>query len=254
MSVIRRRFVMGPRTEGARQRADLWSGMGKVMRQSDDAEQGEAPVAPTEGILAGTPIATPMGWRRVETLRPGDAVLTFEAGEQRLEQVDCQPAGDDTAGWPQGHWPLHVPVGALENREEIVLLRDQRVLIECDAADDRYGDPFALIPALALQGYRGIELCRPPGIATDGAAAVRLGFAADQIVYAARGALLACPEMQLGLQADIDALKRRAARGDYPALSDAQARELVICLIAEDLGAALRVAGRPANRDQAAFF
>ncbi|HEX9858282.1 MAG TPA: Hint domain-containing protein [Paracoccaceae bacterium] len=221
------------------------------MRQSDDAEQGEEPVAPTDGILAGTPIATPAGWRRVETLRPGDAVLTFEAGEQRLEQVNHHLAGEDDIGdWPQGHWPLQVPVGALENREEIVLLRDQRVLIESDAADDLYGDPFTLIPAVALQGYRGIDLCRPPGAAE----AVRLGFAADQIVYAARGALLACPEMQLGLHADIDALKRRAARGDYPALSDAQARELVICLIAEDLGAALRVAGRPASRDQAAFF
>lgn len=198
-----------------------------------------------DGILSGMPIATPQGWRAVESLVPGDAVLTFEGGAQVLGQVDIHPFDTATTLCPRPFWPLHVPLWALDNRVDILLLPEQVVLIESDAAEDLYGDPFALIPAAALLGYRGIELCRP----AEGAQVVRLGFAADQIIYAARGALLSCPALHLDLGTGAG---RLAAQADYPRLSEPQARALIACLMAEDLGAGLRRAGQAP--DHAALF
>lgn len=196
----------------------------------------------TCGILAGTPIATPQGWRLVESLRQGEMVLTINAGAQRLAWLKRLPPREGSELWPRAHWPLQVPVGALDNLVPLRLLPDQPVLIESDAADTIHGDPFVLIPALALLGYRGIELCPPPA----GKAAFRLGFSCDQIVYAARGAWLGCPAMRVWRQAG-----RASLPADFPLLSAPQARALVSCLMAEDLGVALRFAGRA--KGQATF-
>lgn len=193
------------------------------------------------GILSGTPIATPSGWRQVETLLPDDAVLTFEAGPQPLTEVELLPFDAEIGLSPHPYWPLHVPVWALDNRADLMLLPETAVLIESDAADDLYGDPFALIPATALIGFHGIDVCRPP----DTAQVVRLGFATDQIIYAARGVLLSCPALHLDLGA-------ATAKPEYPMLSEPQARALVSCLMAEDIGAALRRAGQTPG--QAACF
>lgn len=189
----------------------------------------------TEGVLSGTPIATPAGWRPVEQLSPGDLVLTFEDGPVPLIEVWSQPL--PPAGQAQvlarAHWPLAVPVAALGNRMPIRLLPEQRVLIESDSAEEMHGDPFALLPAAALEGFRGIEFARPEA----GFAAFRLGFTRDQIVYAGRGALIAAPAPDLTAERDPEGVSDRA---QYPTLTLAEARALVACLMAEDLGAALR--------------
>lgn len=214
--------------------------------------QDQVPLALTEGILSGTPIATAQGWRAAETLRLGERVLTFEAGEQRLTALDIAPIAAGAIAWSRSHWPLRVPVGAMDNRAEFCLLPEQRVLLGCDSAESISDDPFALIPAAALLGHRGVDICRPP----QDACVVRLGFAGDQIVYAGRGVLLFCPDPQLALRQNINAL--HAARGDYAVLSLVQARKLVARLMAEDVGSALRMAGRNTrpsdDADQAAFF
>lgn len=198
---------------------------------TDSAAGRQAAVA--EGLLHGTPVATPSGWRPVESLSPGDLVLTFEDGPVPLIEVWSQPLPTGQGLSAQVHWPFAIPAGALENRVPLVLLPEQRVLIESDAAEDLYGDPFALIPAAALQGYRGIDLTRPEPVAI----AVRLGFSRDQIIYAGRGALIACPSPDLAGAGDVEA---QAERAEYPTLSLAEARHLVACLMAEDIGAALR--------------
>jgi hypothetical protein len=68
------------------------------------------------------------------------------------------------------------------------LAPDQSVLIESDAAEALLGDPFALIPARALDGVRGMCRVPPP----DGAVVVTLRFAAEQIVFANSGAMFHC--------------------------------------------------------------
>lgn len=186
------------------------------------------PSVVAEGILARTPIATPNGWIAAESLTDGAFVLTFDCGHQPVVQTRTQ----DIADAPPELWPLQVPAWAMDNREELLLLPEQRVLIEADLAEDMYGDPFAMIPARALEGWRGIARCRPP----ETGSVINLRFARHQVIYASRGVLLSCSGDPL---ANSD---WRAA--PFSNFTFAQARHLIACLMAEETGAALRSAGR----------
>ena len=186
------------------------------------------PSVVAEGILAVTQIATPQGWRPAGSLLPGMLVLTFDNGPQPVSSVALVPLG---AG-PSSLWPLLVPAWSLDNREDVILLPEQKILIEADIAEDLYGDPFALIPAQALEGWRGITRLRPP----EQAGVVQFGFDVPQIVYASRGLLLSCPGDPMTDVAWPEAL--------HTPYSAAQAQHLVACLMAEETGAALREAGQ----------
>ena len=194
-----------------------------VWPEPEGAQQG-GPSVVAEGIVGTTPIATPRGWCAAADLFAGAQVMTFDAGCQPVVQARMLDIFDP----PRGFWPLHLPAWAMDNRDELMLLPDQRVLIEADAAEDLYGDPFALIPARALEGWRGISRCRPPTVAR----AVHLQFARHQVIYASRGVLVSCGGDPI---ADSD---WRAA--PYSSYSVAQAQHLIACLMAEETGAALR--------------
>jgi hypothetical protein len=210
---------------------------GQAMRdgQGDDwgAESG-APVL-LDGLLAETPVATPGGWQCAIDLSAGDTVLSFEHGAQRIVRLEQSLLVRPAEGL------VCLPAWALDNRAELHLLPEQMVLIEADLAEALYGDPFALIPAAALEGWRGITRLAPqPEVVV-----VRLNFAQPEVIYASRGLLLACP----GTEA------RRVLPLPDPMLDPvpytlAQARHLVACLMAEDLGGALRAPHLP----QAAAF
>ena len=43
--------------------------------------------AATHGLMAGTRVASNLGWRAVEALAPGDLVLTFDNGMQPIAEV-----------------------------------------------------------------------------------------------------------------------------------------------------------------------
>ena len=189
------------------------------------AELG-GPLVVAEGILGTTLLATPEGWLPAGALKPGSQVVTFDSGNQTVTRALRFPLDD----LPPAFWPLRIPSWAMDNREELMLMPEQKVLIEADCAEDLYGDPFALIPARALDGWRGIERCRPPPIA----AAVQLHFARHQVIYASRGVLLSCAGDAM---ADSDWQAR-----DYSICSLEQARHLIACLTAEEAGAALRMA------------
>lgn len=187
----------------------------------------------TEGVLAGTPLATPDGWRLVEDIGPGDLLLTFDGGPRRVQAVQSALIEAGRSHWPMSHWPLSVPPRVLGNSGRFRLLPDQAVLLDCDLAEDMFGDPFALIPAAALHGWRGI-LPEPPGAREQVLSPV---MAEDEVIYAAGGALIWCPaDLPAGLPMG---LHPRGDRAGYAPLSLASARELVACLIAQDVGAAL---------------
>lgn len=197
-------------------------------REPEDQDE-PAVMAVAEGILATTRIATPDGWLPAGSLLPGTPVLTFDNGARAVVTTHFLPLGRT----PESLWPLEVPQWALDNREEVILLPEQRVLIEADLAEDLYGDPFALIPAQALEGWRGIARCRPP----EGAGAVVLGFERPEVIYASRGLLLSCPGPLMAEQA--------LGEGTHSPYTLAQARHLVACLMAEEVGAALREPASP---------
>lgn len=199
----------------------VWMGPGLM-------EQGAPPLV-AEGLFASTPLATSDGWRAAGELAPGDAVMTFDNGLQPVAAVFHAPFSSG----PPGLWPLRIPKWALDNRDEVTLLPQQRLLVEADLAEALFGDPFALIPAEALEHWRGISRFRPD----PGGEVVQLHFTRPQIVYASRGILLSCAGESW---AEVD------WSGDpgHTACSASQARYLVACLMAEETGAALRDCGR----------
>lgn len=191
-----------------------------------DISANEPLTAIAEGIVSDTLIATSSGWRPADSLRVGDPVLTFDHGEQAITGLRSTVLGPDI----QTHWPLLVPAGALQNREDVILLPEQKVMIDSDIAEELFGEAFVLLPALSLQSWRGIDLSRPP----SGKAVVQISFSEPQIIYASRTLMLSCPGEEL---AQLD-----WSDPGYFACSMTQARHLIACIMAEEAGAALRLA------------
>ena len=141
------------------------------------------------GLAVTTKVASTMGWRKVEALTEGDKVLTFDAGMQPITKITRQQLWHGEATCPQRFWPLEVAAGALGNRDAMTLLPNQSVMIESDAAEEVYGDPFTLIPAAALEGVNGIKRVEP----NTGFEVITLHFENDQVVFGNSGALFFCP-------------------------------------------------------------
>lgn len=175
----------------------------------------------TRGFLAGTKVATMAGWRAVEGITVGDKVLTFDNGFQVVTAVGHHHVASFGAHDDPAHWPLFVPKGALGNRDDMHLLPDQVVMIESDVAERLYGDPFAMVPAKSLEGYRQITRVAPPADMT----VITLHFDDDQIVFANMGALFHCP-------ADGDLLTQ--IFGGYEVMSVAEGDTLIALMELEE--------------------
>lgn len=171
------------------------------------------------GLVSGTKVATVMGWRPVEAIAEGDKVLTFDAGLQTITKVTRIRLWSGQETCPQQFWPLEVPAGALGNREAMKVLPGQNIMVESDAAEDIYGDPFTLIPAEAVEGLYGVERTKPQ----DDIEVIVLHFASDQVIFAANGALFFCP----AFTDMVDAAFAEEARPFYSVLPMDEARFLV---------------------------
>lgn len=177
------------------------------------------------GILAALPVATPGGWRRAGALRPGDPVWVVDGPPQPVVHLQRFPV-------PKG-WAVRLPPGAIGNPDAVLLLPQQSVALDLDQAAQIYGDPLALIPAAALVGWRGIARWR---VAPD--VAVQIGFAKRQLIYAGPGVLLCCEGSASPLL--------HPDGPPAPPLTGEQARHLMACVMAEEIGAELRIPPRQA--------
>lgn len=180
------------------------------------------------GLAAGTLIATATGWRPVEAVARGDLILTFDRGLQPVRGITRGMHWDGGFDCPEALWPLTVPAGALGNRDPMLLLPEQYVMVESDAADILYGDPFTLLSAADLAGFRGIERT-PPRPRME---VVQLHFDEDEVVFADHGALVLCPSLQV---INVDQLMAaHPAKGLYAPLPSAEAKMLIDDLANED--------------------
>lgn len=195
-----------------------------LRRMSETTAAWDGGVITTRGLLAGTRIATSMGWRAVEALAAGDLVLTFDAGLQPLADVRRDVFWTADAPTPSAYHSVFVPAGSLGNSADLELLPDQGVLVESDAACDAFGDPFAVLPAKSLEGYRGIHRVAP----RTQIEVVTLIFATEQVVYAEGGALLHCPRHMTALD-DIGVVEP-----GYDVIRAREAAFLVECMKVED--------------------
>lgn len=192
------------------------------------AAQAAAPGAGlglSEGIIAGTRIATAMGWRPVEGLVPGDMVMTFDHGLRPVIRVARFALWSGQGHCPRAQMPLAVPVGALGNSSPMLLAPDQTILVESDLAESVFGDPFALIPAAALEGYRGINRIEPHRTVE----VVVVQFVEGEVVYANGTGMMHCGSVHGGT---IEGLL--GAPEDYAALPLDMARAIVAAMIEED--------------------
>jgi hypothetical protein len=160
-----------------------------------DAVDGSKP-----GMAAGTRVATALGWRPVEALAAGDLVLTFDHGMQPLAAVHRRASlpGDEA---------VMIPDGALGQQGTLIVAADQAVMTESDLAERVTGDPFLMIEARALIGWRGIAPVQPAPIAMM----VELSFDAPEAVFTRSGAVMAT-EAVLSLGPEGGSLTGRAAR------------------------------------------
>ncbi|MEO0939144.1 MAG: Hint domain-containing protein [Pseudomonadota bacterium] len=177
------------------------------------------------GLIAGTCVASGMGWRPVEAIAPGDMVLSFDHGMVPVRDVTRTTLWPCAIRIPEASWPVFVPAGALNNAQDMTLLPDQPVMVESDAALDAHGDPFALVQAKALEGLRGIERTAP----LREIEVITLTFDTDQVIYAQGGLLAYCPCPHIAL-ADVVA----GAQQPYEVLNLSDAAFLASCIAIED--------------------
>ncbi|WP_212525442.1 Hint domain-containing protein [Actibacterium sp. MT2.3-13A] len=191
----------------------------------DAIDHGAHPAADmTAGLVVGTMVATEGGWRAVETLREGDKVMTFDGGLQPVGAIKHGVLWAAPMLCPEPLWPLSVPKGALGNSQPMTLLPDQPMLVESDAAEDIYGDPFVLVPANVLDGRFGIGRLLP----VDPVEVVALGFENDEIVYVNGSALAFCPSHIAGTVLTLDELASESEiLSEYHVLTPMEARAVL---------------------------
>lgn len=210
------------RTKAYVERSDFWSGTARAA--TDLAGDDVAPI--TDGLIAGTLVATDTGWKRVEDLRAGDLVVTFDNGMQAVRSTSRARLSSRRTGLPRSARPVRVPEMALGNRRAMVLLPGQAVLIESDRAEELYGDPFTLVTAEALDGHNGIARIQPD----DEMDVILLEFDRDEIIYAEGTVLAHCPRRQAQMVTTPDELIEAGTPWAYMLLPPAQGRALVAAM------------------------
>lgn len=182
------------------------------------------------GAISSTRVATSFGWRQIADLRQGEMVLTFDAGMQPLRHIERSDLRRDMDSADPSHWPLSVPAGALGNSADMIIMPGQSVLVESALSERLMGERFVLIRAADLDSVAGISRVAPSGSASM----VTLGFADDQVVFAAGGALLYCEG-----PGDLVGSRARGMMHAYRALTSAEA-DLVLSQDIMPLGAGAR--------------
>lgn len=167
-----------------------------------------------QGFLPSMLIETPEGWRPVGALTAGDRLVTADHGALPLVAVErsFRPAA--------GAWAMHLPVGALGNAVPLHLVPGQRVLVENAAALPHCGGTRALVPALALEGWQGVE----PHVPLFPEAPVLLRLTRPALIHAGPGLWLACGGSLANPVVD---------EGAPPDLTLSAARQLVAALMCQ---------------------
>ena len=213
-------------------KAKLFGGEPRAYRQEIGGSWGGYSNGRSTGLASGltdeTTVATALGWRPANAIAVGDLVLTFDRGLQPVKAITRGVQWDSSSDCPRSLWPLKVPVGVLGNKQEMTLLPEQCVMIESDTGDMLFADPFSLIPAADLEGYRGIHRMRP----TRQFDVIQLHFDDDEVVFTNDGALALCPSLLVINMAEL--MAECPDSMPYTPLTAAETSLLLRCLSDED--------------------
>ncbi|PKP73475.1 MAG: hypothetical protein CVT84_13345 [Alphaproteobacteria bacterium HGW-Alphaproteobacteria-6] len=100
------------------------------------------PVGPIGGLAGDTPIDTPEGPRPIRTIRPGDRVLTADAGAQPVlwqGGVRVPACGSFR--------PVRIEAPGFARRDDLVALPDQRIAMSGAEVEYLCGEDEVLVPA-----------------------------------------------------------------------------------------------------------
>ncbi len=177
------------------------------------------------GLKGTTHVASDLGWRQADKLAVGDKVLTFDNGMQPITELHRETVYMPEGGFSPAQSPLYVPVDAIYNRAPMWLMPDQGVMLESELAEDANGDPFVIVPACALEGYRGIRRDQP-GARLE---LVMPRCENDEVIYAEAGTLAYNPTPRSALE-----LAGGLTQSPYRVLGPQEARQLVVDLISDE--------------------
>lgn len=106
-------------------------------------------------FLAGTLIETPDGPRTIETLSAGMQVLTLDGGVQDIRWI-----GRNAVCGLGKLAPICIRAGALNNRRDLFVSPNHRILLRSGMAELSFGEGDVLVPAKAL--VNGTTIVRMP--------------------------------------------------------------------------------------------
>lgn len=181
------------------------------------------------GLYASTPVLTATGWVAMADLAPGDLVVTCDHGLTPVVETGPEPRA--------ALWGVLFPGGALGNEDEVLLPPGQSVLVESPHAMPFTGEPQALVPAAALEGWRGIS----PHVAERPEPILQMRLPQPALVQVGPGLVVGIAGAQA---AEVDLIRLLLTAPEHPVLPLAVARHLVATLIAAETGLGLRAAAQ----------
>lgn len=178
---------------------------------------GAKRVALATGLYASTLVQTAFGWQSIADLRAGDLVMTRDDGLVPITATHTELR--------KALWSVRLPADAIGNETELMLPPGQPVLIRTAYAMPFSGDDLGLVPATALEGWRGIA----PHVPAHSEPIVQLRLPRSGILFAGPGLMVGCDG---SVQASFD-LKTLLHTPSRPVLPLAAARQMMATLVAE---------------------
>ena len=204
-------------------------------RQDTTLKLADSRSALIRGLYASTPVQTAFGWRPLADLGPGDLVMTQDAGLRPIVSIQTE--------FRQALWSVRLPAAAVGNPAMVMLPPGQPILIKTAYAMPFSGDDLALVPATALEGWRGIA----PHVPARSEPILHLRLDRAAILFVGPGLLAGCP----GSDATAFDIKHLLDGPARPTLPLAAARQMVAHLVADETAAAISdyqaAARRPPN-------
>lgn len=116
-----------------------------------NSDAGFVNVTSVPCFVAGTLIRTPDGEVAVETLEPGDLVVTRDEGPRPVRWV-----GSRTVAAEGDHAPIHISAGTFGDHRDLMLSPQHRVLLRDALAELLFGEDEVLVAARDLLNDRSV--------------------------------------------------------------------------------------------------
>lgn len=124
-------------------------------------------------VGAAALLETDAGWRRADTLIPGDAVATVDGGFSAIIDVTQTTPKD----------MIHIPAGTLQTCSNVTLPGTARIALT--PPTHLHEAPLVSVPLQALVGWKGIRPAFPAS-----APGVTLTLADEEMIYAQTGLMV----------------------------------------------------------------